>query len=47
MPLSWVLLAFGVYPVLFVSGWFYVRRAERNEQAFASVVGSAGEADQL
>jgi hypothetical protein len=38
MPLSWVLLAFVVYPVLFALGWLYVRAAERTEQDFADVV---------
>ncbi len=38
MPLSWVLLAFAVYPLLFVLGWLYVRAAERNERDFADVV---------
>lgn len=39
MPLSWCLLAFAIYPVLLGLGWSYVRRAERNERAFADVVG--------
>ena len=38
MPLSWVLLAFAVYPFLFVLGWLYVRAAERNERDFTDVV---------
>jgi Protein of unknown function, DUF485 len=38
MPLSWVLLAFAVYPVLFLLGWLYVRAAERTEQDFTDVV---------
>ena len=38
MPLSWVLLAFAVYPFLFLLGWLYVRAAERTEQDFADVV---------
>ncbi len=38
MPVSWVVLAFGCYPVLVLLAWRYVRRAERNEQAFARVV---------
>jgi hypothetical protein len=38
MPLSWVLLAFAAYPFLFLCGWSYVRRAERNESAFAAMV---------
>lgn len=38
MPVSWGLLAFGCYPVLVLLAWRYVRRAERNERAFAQVV---------
>ena len=38
MPLPWVLLAFAVYPFLFVCGWVYVRGAERNERAFEAMV---------
>ncbi len=38
MPVSWVVLAFGCYPVLVLLAWRYVRRAERNERAFARVV---------
>ena len=42
MPLPWVLLAFAVYPYLFLCGWVYVRRAERNEVAFAAMVAPSG-----
>jgi hypothetical protein len=38
MPLSWVLLALAVYPLIFAFGWFYVRSAERNEQHFIDMV---------
>ncbi len=38
MPLPWVVLAFGIYPVLVALGWVFVRAAERNEQAFADMV---------
>jgi putative solute:sodium symporter small subunit len=38
MPVSWGVLAFGCYPVLVLLAWRYVRRAERNERAFARVV---------
>lgn len=38
MPLAWGLLAFGVYPVLIVLGWAYVRRAERTERDFIAMV---------
>ena len=42
MPLSWVLLAFAVYPFLVWCGWVYVRRAERNERAFTAMVATPG-----
>jgi hypothetical protein len=38
MPMSWVLLAFAAYPLLFGLGWYYVRAAERNERDFTDVV---------
>ena len=38
MPVSWVVLAFGCYPVLALLAWRYVRVAERNERAFTHVV---------
>ncbi len=38
MPLAWGLLGFLVYPLLLALGWFYVRRAERHERAFADMV---------
>lgn len=38
MPLAWGVLALGIYPVLLVLGVFFVRRAERNEDAFADVI---------
>ena len=38
VPLPWLLLAGGVYPVLLLLGWLYVRAAERNERDFAEVV---------
>lgn len=38
MPLSWVLLAFAVYPFFVLVGWLYVRAAERNERDFADVL---------
>lgn len=38
MPLAWSILGFGVYPALLVLGLFYVRRAERIEDAFAAVI---------
>lgn len=38
MPLAWGLLGFVVYPVLVLMGWWYVRSAERNEDAFTEVL---------
>lgn len=38
VPLPWLLLGFVVYPGLIALGWFYVHRAERNEQAFTDLV---------
>lgn len=38
MPLPWVLLGVGVYPVLLLLAWWYLRRAERNEAAFDDLV---------
>ena len=38
VPLPWLLLGAGVYPVLIALAWFYVRRAERNEAAFGDLV---------
>lgn len=38
LPLPWLILGAAVYPVLLCLGWFYVRRAERNERDFAEVV---------
>ena len=34
----WVLLAFAVYPFLFLLGWLYVRASERTERDFTDVV---------
>lgn len=38
MPLAWVLLGFGVYPLLFGLGWLYVRAAESNERVFTDMM---------
>ena len=38
VPLAWLLLGLGVYPLLVLLGWLYVRGAERNEQAFSDLV---------
>jgi hypothetical protein len=39
VPLSWLLLGVAVYPLLVVLGWYYVRRAERNEEDFLDLLG--------
>jgi nucleoside permease NupC len=39
LPLAWLLLGVLVYPLLFLLGWLYVRRAERNERHFADLMG--------
>ena len=38
VPLPWVVLAFAAYPGFVLAGWFFVRRAERNEATFAALV---------
>ena len=38
LPLAWAILGVATYPWLFLLGWFYVRRAERNERDFADLV---------
>lgn len=38
LPLPWVLLGGGCYPVLLLIGWRYVRVAERNERDFHDLV---------
>lgn len=44
IPLPWLLLGGGVYPVLIVLALLYVRGAERNESAFRALVEPAPEA---
>jgi hypothetical protein len=39
-PLPWLLLGVGVYPLLVLVGWRFVRAAERNEDDFAHLVES-------
>lgn len=39
IPLAWLLLGAGAYPLLVALAIFYVRRAERNERAFDDLVG--------
>lgn len=38
IPLGWLLPGVAVYPLLWCLGWWYVRRAERNERAFAELM---------
>jgi hypothetical protein len=38
VPLVWVVLGAGCYPVLIALAVLYVRRAERNERAFSELV---------
>lgn len=39
VPLAWLLLGGGCYPVIIALAVVYVRRAERNERAFQDLVG--------
>ncbi|WP_199485218.1 hypothetical protein [Actinomadura craniellae] len=41
LPVAWLLLAGLVYPAFVVTGWWYVRQAERNERDFADLVDRA------
>lgn len=38
VPSSWAILGFGVYPLLCLLGWLFIRGAERNERSFSDVV---------
>ncbi|MDO9378170.1 MAG: hypothetical protein Q7T56_04900 [Nocardioidaceae bacterium] len=38
VPLAWLVLGGGVYPLLFGLGWAYVRASERAERDFADLV---------
>nr|WP_203644986.1 hypothetical protein [Streptomyces sp. SID14478] len=42
---EWLVLGFGCYPFLVLIGWWYVRRAERNERDFADLVRGRDAAD--
>jgi len=37
IPLAWLLLGVGVYPLLVLLGWRFVVRAERNERDFVDL----------
>ncbi|MGQ2913003.1 hypothetical protein [Aeromicrobium sp.] len=41
VPLPWIVLGVLVYPALLLVGWVYVRRAERAEADFATLVEAA------
>lgn len=43
VPVAWWVLGVLVYPFLLALGWFYVRRAERNEADFAALVSASTE----
>lgn len=43
VPLSWLLLALAVHPLLWLLGWVYVREAETNEDDFAALIGEASD----
>ncbi len=36
--LNWIVLGVALYPVLYLTGWIYVRLAEQSEREFMSVV---------
>jgi hypothetical protein len=38
IPLAWVILGAGCYPVLLLIAWRYIRSAERNERDFSDLV---------
>ncbi len=38
VPVAWVVLGVATYPFLVLLAWRYVRRAERNEAAFAELM---------
>ncbi len=42
MPLAWVILGFGVYPLFLLLGAVYVRAAGRNERHFRDMVTGPG-----
>lgn len=47
--LNWIVLGIALYPVLYLTGWIYVRLAEQSEREFMSVVdddsGAAADGD--
>lgn len=47
LPLPWLLLGVGAYPVMGLIAWNYVRRAERNEARFRDLTSPAEDEGQL
>jgi hypothetical protein len=45
IPLPWLLMGVGVYPVLIGLGWRFVVRAERNERDLVELTRDLGRAD--
>ncbi|GAB07919.1 hypothetical protein M2359_004561 [Gordonia amarae] len=47
--LNWIVLGIALYPILYLTGWIYVRLAEQSEREFMSVVdddsGAAADGD--
>ncbi|HSO16368.1 MAG TPA: hypothetical protein VLS95_10480 [Arthrobacter sp.] len=39
LPFDWVLLGAGIYPVVGLSAWLYIRTASRNESRYRDLVG--------
>jgi hypothetical protein len=39
LPFNWVLLGAGIYPVIGLSAWLYIRTASRNEARYRDLVG--------
>ena len=39
LPFDWVLLGVGIYPVVGLSAWLYVRTANRNEARYRDLTG--------
>lgn len=38
VPLPWLLLGIGVYPLMLALAWWHVRSAERTERAFTDIL---------
>ena len=46
LPLPWLILGAGVYPVIGLLAWNYVRRAERNEARFLDLASASPAVDE-